>query len=124
MVVVFFPFAFSGVCTGELQELRDRWPGSLPADTALVAVSCDPMHSLRAFADAERIEIPLLSDFWPHGAVASGFGVLDDDQGLSPPVHLRARARRPGAVERASALGRGARRRGRTPTPPGANVNS
>lgn len=81
VVVVFFPFAFSGVCAGELQELRDRWSGIAPPGVQLVAVSCDPMHALRAFADAERIDFPVLSDFWPHGAVAESFGVLDAAKG-------------------------------------------
>lgn len=80
VVVVFFPFAFSGVCTGELQDLRDRWPALAPG-VPLVALSCDPMQALRAYADAERIDFPLLSDFWPHGAVADAFGVLDPDKG-------------------------------------------
>jgi peroxiredoxin len=77
VVLVFFPYAFSRVCTGELRDLRVGLPDLEAAGAALLAVSCDPVYSLRAFADQERLDFPLLSDFWPHGAVASAYGVLD-----------------------------------------------
>jgi mycoredoxin-dependent peroxiredoxin len=44
----------------------------------VIGISCDPMHSLRAYAEAERYEFPLLSDFWPHGAVAQAYGVFNE----------------------------------------------
>jgi peroxiredoxin len=81
MALVFFPFAFSGICTGELCEIRDNI-GVFDADgVQVVAISCDPVHSLRAFAEQERLDFPLLSDFWPHGAVTDAFGVFDADRG-------------------------------------------
>jgi len=83
VVVVFYPFAFSRVCTGELNELRDNLPRLVSDDVALVAVSCDPMFALRAFADQEDLRFPLLSDFWPHGEVARAYGVLDAGRGCA-----------------------------------------
>ena len=47
----------------------------------MLAISCDPVYSLRAFADAEGLNFPLLSDFWPHGAVASAYDVFDESKG-------------------------------------------
>ncbi len=80
-LVVFYPFAFSRVCTGELAALAAAWT-DLDADgLAVLGVSCDPMFALRAFAEADGIEFPLLSDFWPHGAVATAYGVFDDRAG-------------------------------------------
>ena len=67
VALVFFPFAFSGLCTGELCEIRDNLADFAGAGVQVVGISCDPMYSLRAFADAEGYEFPLLSDFWPHG---------------------------------------------------------
>jgi peroxiredoxin len=78
VLVVFYPFAFSGTCTGELRAIRDALPDIESADVTLLAVSCDPMQSLRAFADQEGLTYPLLSDFWPHGAVARAYDIFND----------------------------------------------
>lgn len=83
VVVVFYPFAFSGVCTGELSALRDRLPELDNDDSQLVAISCDPMYALRAFADAEGLTFGLLSDFWPHGDAARAYGVFDEEKGCA-----------------------------------------
>ena len=83
VVLMFYPFAFSGVCTGELSEVRDNQPAFESDDVQLLAVSCDPMFALRAFADRDGLTFPLLSDFWPHGATAQAYGVLDEERGCS-----------------------------------------
>ena len=49
----------------------------------VVAVSCDAMFSLRAYADAERIGFNLLSDHWPHGQIAKAYGVFDEGAGCA-----------------------------------------
>jgi peroxiredoxin len=83
VVVMFYPFAFSSVCTGELCAVRDSLPTFESDAVQVVAVSCDPMFALRAFADADGLTFPLLSDFWPHGAVASAYGVFNEARGCS-----------------------------------------
>ncbi len=83
LVLVFYPFAFSGVCTGELRELRDQLSDFSDDRTALVAVSCDHMFSQRAFADRDGYEFALLSDFWPHGAVSTAYGIFNEKVGCS-----------------------------------------
>jgi len=83
VVVMFYPYAFSGVCTGELCSVRDNLSTFVCDDVQLLAVSCDPMFSLRAFAERDHLTFPLLSDFWPHGAVASSYGVFDEDRGCA-----------------------------------------
>lgn len=82
-VVVFYPFAFSGICTGELRAVRDGLEDFQSEDIQVFAVSCDPMFSLRTWADAEGHFFPLLSDFWPHGDVARAYGVFNDRDGSS-----------------------------------------
>ena len=72
VVVLFYPYAFSGVCTGEMAGIRDRLDEFMTFDTEVLAISCDPMYSLRAFADQDGLNFPLLSDFWPHGEVTPG----------------------------------------------------
>jgi peroxiredoxin len=81
VLLVFFPFAFSGVCTGELRELRDDGDRIARAGTQRLAVSCDPMFSLRVFADQDGLGFPLLSDFWPHGEVARSYDAFDAQHG-------------------------------------------
>jgi peroxiredoxin len=81
VLLVFYPFAFSGVCTGELVGLRDRLGDFETDESTLVAISCDPLYAQRALADRDAIFFPLLSDFWPHGAVASAYGAFDESSG-------------------------------------------
>ncbi len=83
VLLVFYPFAFSGVCTGELTGFRDHLGEVETEVSTLVAVSCDPAFSLRAFADRDALFFPLLSDFWPHGAVASDYDVFDPALGAA-----------------------------------------
>ena len=83
VVVMFYPFAFSRVCTSELCEVRDTLPQWESDDVQLLAISCDMMFALRAFAEHDRLTFPLLSDFWPHGAVASAYGVFNEQIGAA-----------------------------------------
>ena len=83
VVLMFYPFAFSGVCTGELCEVRDSQASFESDDVQLLAVSCDPVFALRAFADRDGLTFPLLSDFWPHGEVAQRYGVFNADRGCA-----------------------------------------
>jgi peroxiredoxin len=83
VVLLFYPFAFTGVCTGELCELRDNLPKFTDRDTQLLAVSNDSIHTLRVFAEQESLEYPLLSDFWPHGEASRAYGVFDEDKGCA-----------------------------------------
>ncbi|MEU2714878.1 MULTISPECIES: peroxiredoxin [unclassified Streptomyces] len=83
VVLLFYPFAFTGVCTGELCELRDNLPKFSDRETQVLAVSNDSIHTLRVFAEQEGLEYPLLSDFWPHGNVSRAYGVFDEDKGCA-----------------------------------------
>lgn len=83
VAIVFFPFAFSGLCTGELCELRDNLEDFEAAGVRLLGVSCDPTYTLRAWGEQEGFGFDLLSDFWPHGEASRAFGVFDDRQGIA-----------------------------------------
>ena len=82
VALMFYPFAFSGVCTGELSGVRNRLEEFLSFDTEVLAISCDPVYSLRAFAEAEGLNFPLLADFWPHGTVSTAYEVFDPVKGV------------------------------------------
>jgi peroxiredoxin len=77
VVLVFYPLAFSGICTGELCTIRDELPTLGGDDVQVLAVSVDSVFAHRAWSEQEKYEFPLLSDFWPHGAVAESYGVFD-----------------------------------------------
>ncbi|MBM9464553.1 peroxiredoxin [Aeromicrobium sp. YIM 150415] len=83
VALVFYPFAFSGICTGELCELRDNLAVFSDAGVELLAVSCDHMFSLRAYAEQDGYQFSLLSDFWPHGEVARSYGIFNEDLGCA-----------------------------------------
>lgn len=83
VVLMFYPFAFSGICTPEVCEIRDHRSELVNDDTAVLSVSVDSVHVLKAFAAANDVQYPLLSDFWPHGAVAQQYGVFDDQIGVA-----------------------------------------
>ncbi|WP_427007222.1 peroxiredoxin [Pseudarthrobacter sp. H2] len=83
VVVVFYPFAFSGICTGELCEIRDNLALFEEADAAVLAVSVDSKFAQRAYAEKEGYTFDLVADFWPHGAVAARYGVFDPSSGMA-----------------------------------------
>jgi mycoredoxin-dependent peroxiredoxin len=83
VLLVFYPFAFSGICTGELCQLRDELSTYTDAGVQVLAISTDPAFSLKAFKAQEGFDFRLLSDFWPHGAVAQAYGVFNDKAGMA-----------------------------------------
>jgi mycoredoxin-dependent peroxiredoxin len=83
VVLVFYPLAFSGVCSTELCALRDNFPEVERDDAELLTVSVDSMYVLRKWSDTEGFQFGLLSDFWPHGGVASLYGVFNADRGVA-----------------------------------------
>ena len=83
VVLFFYPYAFSGVCTGEMAGIRDRLAEFMTFETEALAISCDPMFALRAFADSDGLNFPLLSDFWPHGEVCRAYDVFDEMHGAA-----------------------------------------
>ena len=83
VVLVFYPLAFSGVCSGEMCAMRDEFPEVTGDDVELLTVSVDSTYSHRVWADQEHFGFELLSDFWPHGEVAKAYGVFDENKGFS-----------------------------------------
>jgi peroxiredoxin len=83
VVVVFYPFTFTGGCQGELCEIRDDPSSFDAAEAQVLAVSCDTRHAQAQWAEAQGFTFPVLSDFWPHGAVAKSYGVFNDQLGCA-----------------------------------------
>ena len=83
VLLVCYPFAFSGLCTGELCAGRDDLAAFQNDDVQVLAVSVDHPFALKAWSEAQGFAFPLLSDFWPHGEVAKAFGVFNDAHGMA-----------------------------------------
>jgi mycoredoxin-dependent peroxiredoxin len=83
VVLLFYPFSFTGTCTGELCAMRDDLSAFQNDDAELLAVSCDTPFTQRVFAEREGYNFPVLSDFWPHGAVATAYGIFNEEKGCA-----------------------------------------
>ncbi len=83
VLLVFYPWAFTGVCGGELRDLEREREQLDNDEVALLTVSTDSMYALRVFAEREGFTFPMLSDFWPHGATAQAYGVLHEGAGAA-----------------------------------------
>jgi len=83
VLLVFYPFAFSRLCTAELCEIRDDLGTFQNEDVQVLAISTDTAQSLKAWSKAQGFTFPLLSDFWPHGEVAKAYDVFFDKAGMA-----------------------------------------
>jgi peroxiredoxin (alkyl hydroperoxide reductase subunit C) len=83
VLIVFYPFAFSPICTDELSAVRDDLADFQNDDVQILAVSVDHPFALKAWSEARSFDFPLLSDFWPHGEAAKAYGVFHDAAGMA-----------------------------------------
>ena len=83
VVIVFYPFTFTGVCEGELCSLRDDLSDFDAVKAQVLAISCDSRHAQKQWATKQGFTFPVLSDFWPHGAVARAYGVFNEQLGCA-----------------------------------------
>lgn len=83
VVLVFFPAAFSPICTQELKGLSTRGAELSKQNAVAVGVSVDNKWSLRAFKRDEELSATLLSDFHPKGNVAQKYGVFMGETGYA-----------------------------------------
>jgi len=81
VLLVFFPLAFTGICQGELDQLRDHLPDFEKDDSVVLAISVGPPPTHKIWALESGFTFPVLSDFWPHGAVSHAYGVFNNDAG-------------------------------------------
>jgi mycoredoxin-dependent peroxiredoxin len=83
VLMIFYPLAFTNVCTGELSRIRDDLDVFQNDDVQVLTISVDSTYSNKIFSLREGYEFPLLSDFWPHGGVARAYGVFNDKTGFA-----------------------------------------
>lgn len=83
VVLVFYPMSFTPTCQGEMCALRDSFEDFSGDDVQTLAVSVDSAAVHKRWAQEQGYTFPLLADFWPHGAVASQYGVFQDERGVA-----------------------------------------
>ena len=83
VVLVFYPLSFSGICTGELCELRDNLSMLESDGIELLAISVDSKFVQAKFAEQEGYKFSVLADFWPHGKVAKQYEVFIEEHGIA-----------------------------------------
>jgi len=77
VVVLFFPLAFTGVCTAELCQTRDDIHVYEKLHAQVIAISVDSLFTLDKFKSEQKLNFPLLADF--NREVAAAYGCLYDD---------------------------------------------
>jgi mycoredoxin-dependent peroxiredoxin len=83
VLLVFFPLAFTGICQGELDQIRDHLPDFENDGRAVLAISVGPAPTHKVWATQSGFLFPVLADFWPHGAVSQAYGVFKDEAGVA-----------------------------------------
>jgi peroxiredoxin len=83
VLLVFYPLAFSPICTKEFCTFRDVNADIQGETTEVLGISVDSAWTLRAWKKAEGFPNVFLSDFWPHGEVARRYGVFIEERGVA-----------------------------------------
>jgi peroxiredoxin len=82
-VLVFYPAAFSSVCTDQFQIIEEVLEDVAAQGATVYGVSCDQRESQTAFRESVSATIPMLSDFEPKGAMTRAFGCYFEPTGVS-----------------------------------------
>ncbi|GAA4283855.1 peroxiredoxin [Brevibacterium daeguense] len=83
VLLVFYPFAFSPVCGGEMDQLIGLNDRFAEAEISVIGVSVDSKYALQAWSEQKDIPFRLAADFWPHGRVAREYRVFNEDNGMA-----------------------------------------
>jgi peroxiredoxin len=82
-ILVFYPFAFSPVCTDQLQVYEEAVPELAEAGATIYAVSTDATPAQTAFREKLGVSIQQLSDFEPKGETARKLGAYFEPAGMT-----------------------------------------
>jgi peroxiredoxin (alkyl hydroperoxide reductase subunit C) len=82
-MVVFIPNPFTGVCEGEVCEIRDNIAALGSSDAKVVVITTHGMFTNKKWAEELGIDFPILSDYWPHGAIADAYGCFNEKLGIA-----------------------------------------
>lgn len=89
ILLSFHPFAWTSVCRNQMEALEENYEEFEKNNTVPLGISIDPMPAKKAWArDMGLKKLSLLSDFWPHGELASKLGIFIDKIGTSGRVNI------------------------------------
>ena len=83
VLLVFHPYAFTGICEAESCDIQDNLERYREAETEVVFVSCDAWPARQAWKKELGHDYTFASDFWPHGAAAQAYGVFEEARGIA-----------------------------------------
>lgn len=82
-LIVFIPFPFTGICDGEACTIRDNLAALSGLGASVVLITCHAVQINKKWADENGFAFPVLSDFWPHGTVATEYGAFNQKVGVA-----------------------------------------
>lgn len=83
------PLAWTAICTDQMRALENNFEQFQKFNTVPLGFSVDPVPSKKAWAQVLQIKnVQLPSDFWPHGKIASDYGIFREKQGFSERVNI------------------------------------
>ncbi len=83
VVLVFYPADWSPTCTSELALIQETLEDILGYNAEVLGISCDGRYTHKAWGEHQHLKFPLLSDFWPHGAVSKQYNLFRENDGRS-----------------------------------------
>lgn len=89
VILSFHPLAWTTVCAEQMKSLEENFQVFETVNTVANGISVDSVPSKKAWADHLRVKkTRLLSDFWPHGAVAKTYSIFREENGFSERANI------------------------------------
>ncbi len=89
VLLSFHPLAWTGVCTQQMESLETSFKALAALNTVPVGISVDAVPTKKAWSDSMKLKsLRILSDFWPHGAVAKAYGIFREHGGTSERANI------------------------------------
>ncbi|MDI6850350.1 MAG: peroxiredoxin [bacterium] len=89
ILLSFHPLAFTEICSQQMKALEQNYEKFEKLNVIPVGISVDPIPSKQAWAEKLGIKkLRILSDFWPHGAVAKSLGIFRENEGFSERANI------------------------------------
>jgi peroxiredoxin len=80
-LIVFIPFPFTGICDDESCAIRDQLATLNDLEANVAVITCHAVPVTKKWSDENGFTFPVLSDFWPHGVVATQYGAFNEAVG-------------------------------------------